>query len=266
MKKTLVTLGLIGLTFTATIRSEEAAPIALKVGLWEGIGIDTFSYELLQINQNGEHRVYTLGIHGGFQSYQLNGFDDSDISCNNSECTITMPKSIRNEFTHLIITPLTRDRYNVIEIITDKDQKHIFSRKYELQKQSGRSTPRQFIDKNKQRLQSIPSHSDEGINGLWTGVMTNTNSSSLISFDINPNTSSQLVRYINGTQFNFSLDFAPDDIETSGKLTTIETISSKSTNKIVMKQILPNALEGVIYSDNFMGSFKLYRVIAPKSD
>ncbi|MCL1065554.1 hypothetical protein L2735_01825 [Shewanella olleyana] len=266
MKKALIALGVICLTFTATIRSEEAAPLALKVGFWEGIGIDTFSYELLQINPNGKHRAYTLGIHGGFQSYQLNGFDNSDISCNNSECTITMPKPIRNEFTHLIITPLTKERYNVIEIVTDKDQKHIFSRKYELQKQSGRSTPRQFIAKNKQRLQSISSYDDKEINGFWTGVMTNTDSSSLISFDIDPNSSSQLVRYINGTQFNFSLDFAPGDIETLGKLTTIETISSESTTKIVMEQIVPNALEGVIYSDNFMGSFKLYRVKAPKSD
>lgn len=259
-----ISVFLLGL-LTFNTFSQETNLFQLKTGLLEGVSESSFSYKLVEFNDNGQHRMFNLNITSAFKKGEARSFSDSDINCSISECIINISNNSNLDGnTRLIITPYLNDYFKVIEIQTDKDGKAILSETYQLDKQKNQSTPRKFVDMYKGRIESLNSIDKTDIYGFWLGVLNIDDIAELISIEINPDSRSRFVRFVNGSNIINDTYFTPANITKVGDVINIQTEHPTFANKILLHQN-NSVLEGYMYSTHKgvtlqKGVFRLYRM------
>ena len=251
------------ISFTNVARSVE--PLAMKVGLFEGINESDFSYKLFEFNANGQHRMFTLNIISAFKKVKFRAFTDDDINCGIAECVINIiNESNPSSNTRLIMTPYLGDSFKVIEISTNLNGQAIYTETYQLDIQKKQSTAREFIDMYKDRMVSLKSISQHEFYGFWLGVLNIDGKPELISFEAHPDKSSHFIRFVNGQSFTNKTSFTPANVINAGSMIEIETDHATFANKLLIHKS-NSVLEGYMYSSHKgttlqKGMFRLYRI------
>lgn len=260
-KVLLLCMSLIALTTVA----QQVEPIVLKSGLWEGIVDSDFSYRLIEINDNGQHRLFNLKITSGFRWGDIKPFTNNDIKCSASECIITIANSTNfKKQTRIIIVPYLNDSFRVIEIATNELSQPITSDSYQLDKQQNKSTVIEFIDMYHQRLDSLLAMSRNNFYGLWLGVLTLDGKKELAVLEAYPDKTSYFVRFVNGASFVNKTSFSPEDINETADDLIITTKHKLFANKLLIHRSNIE-LAGYMYSTSNgithqRGVFRLYRL------
>lgn len=244
--------------------SQEVEPVHLPVGLWEGI--DQYQYKLLEINADGQHKLFKLNIASGFSKGTRLLFTDNDIKCNETECAITILKANQNnDIDRLLITPYLDTSFNVLEINADPLGKPVLTSTYQLDKQNNQSTPREFIQKYKKRIKALTAINNGDIYGFWIGVLMLDKKPELISLEIHPDKTSYFVRFINGGHSEIKASFEPEKMTILDSTIHVETNQLTFANKLIIHQLNKGMLSGYMYSvykghalEN--GQFSLFRL------
>jgi len=245
-KLRLITIPLICTLFSMSISAQPVKPLELKSGLWEGINSSLKQYNILELNEDGQHRFFHANMATAFRRTELFTFSDEQITCTNSECTINI--IIRNdEITRLIISPYLEESFKVLEINADAKGQAIFTQTYQLDKTKKHSIVRTFIKKYRSRIESLTGMQSDGIYGFWLGVLNLDDRFELVSLEMYPDKKSTLTRFINGQSSSYEVSFLPEDVMVVQGVTYIETDHSTFANKLI---IHPGngSLSGYMYS------------------
>lgn len=245
--------------------AQQAEPLQLKEGLFEGISESVFSYKLIEFNSNGKHRLFSFNITSAFEKAKFRPFTENDINCDISECIINIANQHNaNENTRLIITPFLYDSFKVIEISTNRYGQPIYTETYQLDKQNNQSTVREFIHMYKARMESLKSINRSEFYGFWIGVLNIDEKPELLTFEAHPENTSHFVRFINGSSITNRTSFMPADVTKAGDILKIETSHATFANKLLIHKS-DSVLEGYMYSAHKgttlqKGMFRLYRI------
>jgi hypothetical protein len=133
-----------------------AENLKLTPGLWQGIYKDNFEYNVLEIKENGEHRLIIANIASAFHRNKSIAFNDNDIKCNRINCTIKLisPNKEHLQFT-LILSRYLDNSFEVLEIYSNADDDFVMSKTYRLEKQESQSTVHTLIDKYLSRIDEL---------------------------------------------------------------------------------------------------------------
>ncbi len=248
---------------TYTVFANEIKNLELKPGLWEGIRQIDGVYKLIEINSNGQHRMFNLNIRSAFKKRQFRTFDNDDIDCTTSECVITITHP-NNDISRHIISPYIENSFKVLEVATNQLGKPVFSQTYQLDKQEKQSTVREFMQMYKKQIESLRSTDEDGINGFWLGILVINEKPELLAVEIHPNSTSHFVRFVNGQSFVNSTSFEPEDIEEIDDVIRIKTKHLTFANKLILHKG-KGMLRGYMYSTHKgvtieKGTFQLTRV------
>ena len=270
MKTLTVSFILLFLSLVSYSSEAESEPWNMGFGLWEGIN-DTAGtdYHLLQLQENGKHRLFISHFASGFHRNKILDFTDKDISCTTSECLISIEyiydttSNIR-----LIVTPYLDNYLNVLDMRIDNNGKPIITYAYRLEKNQGKSTVRQFIERYSTTIKSIDSSINEGHYGFWIGVAYTDDKKQLIVLNIKETGPSELVLMLNGDSWTNETSFDNGNIFIEGNLANISTSHDTFANQVILHQQSGNQMSGHYYS-YLKGQvlsptdFKLFRVIKP---
>ena len=92
-----------------------AENLKLTPGLWQGIYKNNFEYNVLEIKENGEHRLIIANIASAFHRNKSIAFNNNDIKCSRLNCTITLisPNKEHLQFT-LILSRFLDNSFEVL--------------------------------------------------------------------------------------------------------------------------------------------------------
>ena len=228
--------------------SAHCESLELTSGLWEGINERDFSYNLLQINEDGQHYMFKASIATGFKHISRTPFTDNDISCSNLHCKITLPVYKVNYVKHIILSPYLNTSFNVLESTMGNDNKLISSSIYQLDQQKHQSSVRDFMDKYKGSIQQLAKSATNDIYGLWVGIIRLNHKNELVSIEIYPDKPGRLLRFINGDKGVIQTNFNPEDILIENGKITINTTLSTFANTLLLTRPISNVIKGYAYS------------------
>jgi hypothetical protein len=241
-----------------------AQNLQLKPGLWEGIYKDHFDYNILEINENSEHRLIIAKIGSAFQSNEQISFTNDEIQCTNIHCTIKLvsPNKEHLKIT-LILSPYLEDSFEVLEIYSNTDSNLVISKTYRLEKQTGQSTVRTFMKKYSSKIKALSAIEKSGLYGFWVGLLNLDAKQELVSIEFYPDKKSHFARFINGDNGVISTSFMPNNITIKDNVLEITTNHPTFANKLLIHKN-NRELKGYMYSTHKgttleTGSFKLYR-------
>lgn len=243
-------------------------PFELETGLWEGISDQSgHNYYLLQVNkEEGKHELFIANVASAFQYIKKLPFSNSDISCRSFECTISINNPYdANVNIQMIIVPDSPDSLKILEISVDNEGLPIISRSYQLDKNNGKSTVREFIEHYRERIDSLNQNSNNDLYGFWIGVSEIRDKKQLVVMDVKDNEKSEFVLMINGNATTNDTYFYKNDISVFEGKTKIRTHHKTFANQIILHHMTKNMLYGHMYSYNNgvaleSAAFKLFRV------
>ena len=230
-----------------SVSAQSAKPLELKAGLWEGIDITTFHYNILELNADGHHRFLKASIVTAFKKGKTLNFTDEEIVCTSSECIINITKA-NNEITRLIISPYLETSFKVLEISADAVGRPIYTEMYQLDSTLERSTVRNFILKYRETIESLENIQSDGIYGFWLGILSKDHKPELITFEVHPDKKSHFTLFINGENFVNATSFLPEKLIINQDVIYIETEHPTFANKLIVNQLSRSQLSGYMYS------------------
>lgn len=243
--------------------------LQLKPGIWQGIYKDHFEYNVLEIKENGEHRLIIASIANAFYRNKSIAFSNNDIKCSRINCTIKLvsPNKEHLQFT-LILSPFLDNSFEVLEIYSNADDNFVMSKTYRLEEQQGQSTVRTFIGKYRSKIDELAAIEKTGLHGFWVGLLNLDGKQELASIEFHPNKKSYFNYFTNGTNDIISTSFMPQDIQEKERILEITTSHPLFANKLIIHKD-NRELKGYMYSNHKgttlqTGSFKLYRFERPE--
>jgi hypothetical protein len=259
--------------FTVTLLAFFAAPPAhaenlkLTPGLWQGIYKNNFEYNVLEIKENGEHRLIIANIASAFHRNKSIAFNNNDIKCSRLNCTITLisPNKEHLQFT-LILSRFLDNSFEVLEIYSNTEDNFVMSKTYRLEKQERQSTVHTFIDKYRSKIDKLATIEKSGLYGFWIGLLNLDGNQKLASIEFHPNKESYFNYFI--SDGIVSTTFMPQDIKEKDNVLEITTSNPLFANKLIIHKD-NRELKGYMYSNHKgttlqTGSFKLYRFERPE--
>jgi hypothetical protein len=259
--------------FTVTLLAFFAAPPAhaenlkLTPGLWQGIYKNNFEYNVLEIKENGEHRLIIANIASAFHRNKSIAFNNNDIKCSRLNCTITLisPNKEHLQFT-LILSRFLDNSFEVLEIYSNAEDDFVMSKTYRLEKQERQSTVHTFIDKYRSKIDKLATIEKSGLYGFWIGLLNLDGNQKLASIEFHPNKESYFNYFI--SDGIVSTTFMPQDIKEKDNVLEITTSNPLFANKLIIHKD-NRELKGYMYSNHKgttlqTGSFKLYRFERPE--
>lgn len=249
--------------------STEAESMQLSPGLWEGISSDNMTYQALEITGKGQHRFISAKLSNGFKNGIIYSFNDQQIKCSSSECTVDVTHPQRSdEYLRLILTPYLDDHFTVLHMHRDQNGKSVLTEHYRLSKQTKKSTVRRFLDARLQQLKSLKPVSERNMDGVWIGVMNSSDDAAdMVLLEFNSQQMSSITRYINGTDYTHVATFTPDDVTKRGDHFLIQaTHPIQDSNRELTLHLDGKGLIEGYWSDSlrgyisYAGSFRLYRL------
>lgn len=255
------TIILIAFCFSFEVCATEEHLLKLDTGLLEGVNEADFTYKLIEVNDTGKHRFFSLRIVSAFKKGRFREFTDKDITCTNVKCTISILEE--KEQIYLALYPVAGG-YKIVETYLNNAGKYILSHTYDVVPQKKKSTVREFVEKYKSSIDRLSSLKSYGIYGFWLGVLSFDDRRELISFEINENSKSHFVRFLNGENSSMNIDFYPENIIRKNDYIEITTENKVFANKLIIHDT-ESVLEGYFYSVHKgvtlqKGTFKLYRM------
>lgn len=222
--------------------------IELKPGVWEGVKSNGMEYIIIEIGDDGKHRLFKTKIATAFKKSQVQSFSEQQVICNVSECIINIVAN-NNEITRLILTPYLDTSYNVLEINADSEGKPILSRGYQVDAIEKQSSVRQFIEQYSNKLTVQNSTTTTGINGFWLGTVTLDNKPELITLEVNPDKKSHLLYFVNGSNSVVTTSFLPEQLSQIDNVIYVDTEHRLFANKLIINKQSENQLTGYFYSN-----------------
>jgi hypothetical protein len=246
-----------------------AQNLKLTPGVWQGIYKDHFEYNILEIKENGEHRLIIANIGSAFYRNKSIAFNNDDIQCSRINCTIKLvsPNKEHLQFT-LILSRYLENSFEVLEIYSNANDDFVMSKTYRLEKQEGQSTVHTFIDKYRSKIDELAVIEKSGLYGFWVGLLNLDGKQELVSIEFHPNKESYFNYFTNGTNDIISTTFMPEDIQEKQRILEITTSNALFANKLIIHKD-NRELRGYMYSNHKgttlqTGSFKLYRFEKPE--
>jgi len=244
-----------------------AENLKLTPGLWQGIYKNNFEYIVLEIKENGEHRLIIANIASAFHRNKSIAFNNNDIKCSRLNCTITLisPNKEHLQFT-LILSPFLDNSFEVLEIYSNAEDNFVMSKTYRLEKQERQSTVHTFIDKYRSKIDKLATIEKSGLYGFWIGLLNLDGNQKLASIEFHPNKESYFNYFI--SDGIVSTTFMPQDIKEKDNVLEITTSNPLFANKLIIHKD-NRELKGYMYSNHKgttlqTGSFKLYRFERPE--
>lgn len=257
---------LIGLTPFHT----KAEPMVLSPGLWEGISEEGMQYTLLQINENGEHFIFELHIPSGLKYVKRLSFGDEDVSCKENQCTINTKN--RDDLTRSITLSHYLDIGFTVLDSTYSDRKSLLSTTYRLIKQESISTPRKFVEKFGDLLNSEESANREGPFGLWVGLLNYLGRPELVLLQLYEDKQGSLTVFRKGETSVLTLgtQITPENISLQLPLIEITTSHPTFATHILLLAEGDSVLKGYAYATvkgiaADSGEFRLFNVTKYRS-
>ena len=254
------------LAFFAALPSH-ADNLKLTPGLWQGIYKNNFEYNVLEIKENGEHRLIIANIASAFHRNKSIAFNNNDIKCSRLNCTITLisPNKEHLQFT-LILSRFLDNSFEVLEIYSNAEDNFVMSKTYRLEKQERQSTVHTFIDKYRSKIDKLATIEKSGLYGFWIGLLNLDGNQKLASIEFHPNKESYFNYFI--SDGIVSTTFTPQDIKEKDNVLEITTSNPLFANKLIIHKD-NRELKGYMYSNHKgttlqTGSFKLYRFERPE--
>ncbi|TDF39166.1 hypothetical protein EYS14_06470 [Alteromonadaceae bacterium M269] len=221
--------------------------LELGYGMWEGIS--DYGYYLLVLSESGEHKLYNGHLASAFRKGQSHSFSNENISCGMSECTLEIKNNNDpNSSIRMIATPHLEDSLNVLEINVDNNNRAVLTQTYQLDKKTGKSTIREFVEKYKDRAISRVDEEREGLSGLWVGTIRIRERTQLVALDVRHNDKSEFVLFVNGSSITNETYFDESDISVTGNEIVISTSHATFANKLILHQTTCSTLSGHMYS------------------
>ena len=250
-----------------TAFAENTPNLPLGSGLWEGISeTNGANYYLLQLNDNGEHKLFITDLASAFRRVKQMPFANNDINCTSSECILSIPNpSQQNSNLRLIVTPNLNDSFNVLEMHIDDKNNPILSATYQLDKKNGKSTVREFIERYRERLIALDEKGSSELFGVWIGVADIRGKKQLVVLDHKLDGLSEFVLMINGTSMINKTHFNKSNVSLVDGVTRISTTNATFANQIILHQLTEDMLQGHLYSYHKgrvlePADFKLFRI------
>lgn len=244
-----------------------AENLKLTQGLWQGIYKNSFEYNVLEIKENGEHRLIIANIASAFHRNKSIAFNNNDIKCSRLNCTITLisPNKEHLQFT-LILSRFLDNSFEVLEIYSNAEDDFVMSKTYRLEKQELQSTVHTFIDKYRSKIDKLATIEKSGLYGFWIGLLNLDGNQKLASIEFHPNKESYFNYFI--SDGIVSTTFMPQDIKEKDNVLEITTSNPLFANKLIIHKD-NRELKGYMYSNHKgttlqTGSFKLYRFERPE--
>lgn len=241
----------------------------LPFGLWEGISSDKMSYQLLEISDKGQHRFISTSLSNGFKHGISYSFNDEQVKCSSSECTVdTVHPQRPDEHLRLILTPYLDDQFTVLQIPRDQNGKPFLTEHYRLNKQTKKSTVRRFLETRVQQLKELKPASEGEMDGVWIGVMNSwEGAADMVLLEFHSQQMSSITRYINGTDYTHVATFKPEDVSKRGEHFLIQATHpiQETHRELTLHRNGDSFIEGY-WSDSlrgytsYAGSFRLYRL------
>ena len=253
--------------FINTALAESANNFRIESGLWEGIsdahGAD---YYLLQINDDGDHKLIIGNIASAFRYTQLLSFDNNNIKCTPSECILSVINPADKDTNlRLVISPYLDSSLRVLQMSIDDKNKVILSSTYQLDKKSGKSTIREFVDAYRERIVNLENKYPGELFGIWIGIANIRDKKQLVILDYNFDSQSEFALMSNGKSGVVRTFFNKSDVLFDDGLAQISTSHATFANKIILHKLTKGMLQGHAYSyyegqaiESF--DFTLYRV------
>jgi len=249
--------------------STEVESMQLSSGLWEGISSDKITYHLLEISDKGQHRFISASLGGGFKHGTSYAFNEDQVKCSSSECSIDVVHPQRSdEHLRLILTPYLDDHFTVLHIHRDPNGKPVLTEHYRLNKQTKKSTVRRFLETRLHQLKQLKPASDGEMDGVWIGVMNSSDGAAdMVLLEFNSQQMSSITRYINGTDLTHVATFKPEDVSKRGEHFLIQATHpiQETHRELTLHRNGDNFIEGY-WSDSlrgyfsYAGSFRLYHL------
>ncbi len=244
-----------------------AENLKLTPGLWQGIYKNNFEYNVLEIKENGEHRLIIANIASAFHRNKSIAFNNNDIKCSRLNCTITLisPNKEHLQFT-LILSRFLDNSFEVLEIYSNTEDNFVMSKTYRLEKQERQSTVHTFIDKYRSKIDKLATIEKSVLYGFWIGLLNLDGNQKLASIEFHPNKESYFNYFI--SDGIVSTTFMPQDIKEKDNVLEITTSNPLFANKLIIHKD-NRELKGYMYSNHKgttlqTGSFKLYRFERPE--
>lgn len=244
-----------------------AENLKLTPGLWHGIYKNNFEYNVLEIKENGEHRLIIANIASAFHRNKSIAFNNNDIKCSRLNCTIKLisPNKEHLQFT-LILSRFLDNSFEVLEIYSNAEDNFVMSKTYRLEKQERQSTVHTFIDKYRSKIDKLATIEKSGLYGFWIGLLNLDGNQKLASIEFHPNKESYFNYFI--SDGIVSTTFMPQDIKEKDNVLEITTSNPLFANKLIIHKD-NRELKGYMYSNHKgttlqTGSFKLYRFERPE--
>lgn len=253
--------------FINTALAENADNFRIESGLWEGIS-DAYGadYHLLQMNDDGNHKLFIANIASAFRYIKVLSFTNKDIQCTPSECILSVINPADKETNLRIVMTQYLDRsLRVLQMSIDDQNKVILSSTYQLDKKSGESTIREFVDAYKDRIVNLENKYPEELFGIWIGIANIRDKKQLVVLDYKFDSQSEFSLLLNGKSEITRAFFNKSDVLFDDGLTQISTNHATFANQIILHKLTKGMLQGHAYSyhkgqalDSF--DFRLYRV------
>ena len=226
----------------------KAEPMALSPGLWEGISEEQMQFTLLQINENGEHFIFELHIPSGLNYVKRISFNDENVSCKENQCTINTSK--QDELTRSItLSPYLDMGFTVLDS-TYNNQKSLLSTSYRLIKQESTPTPRKFLQKFGDLLNSEESANREGPFGLWVGMLNYLDKPELVLLQLYRDKQGSLTVFGKGksSMLTLSTQFTPESISHQHPIIEITTSHPAFATHLFLMEESSAILKGYAYA------------------
>ncbi|WP_460478091.1 methionine sulfoxide reductase [Bowmanella dokdonensis] len=243
--------------------------IKITPGLYEGVVTSGFKYRLLEIKEDGQHRLFNMNMFNAFTSGQVFRFSDQDITCTRTECTIHILSAESGEITRLVLSPYLDDSFKVLEIFAEAEGDASISETYQLDFKKKQSTIRDFMGHYRDSIKTLAEEPQEGMYGFWIGVLQMDELKGLLTFEFHPDKKSHFTYFINGRGITNQTAFLPDKVNVKEGVVEIQTEHPTFANRLIVNQMHGDNLNGYFYSvykgkTLQTGTFTLVRVRLPK--
>ncbi|WP_448553628.1 hypothetical protein [Thalassotalea montiporae] len=242
-----------------------AKDVSLKPGLYEGISEHEFV--LLQLNENGNHKIFKMNIPSAFQHGKQRDFSEQNIHCDQLRCLITFDTEGTDYIDYLSLAPEYEDSSNVMVFEQTKSRagEPMVSRAYQLSYQKNRSTIREYWSKYRETIDKLLALPEQGIYGLWVGTIRKDDKVELLSLAVYPDQPSTLTKFFLGMGITNETSFEPQQLVKENGAYRIQTSHPSFANQLLLVPMYENALNGYAFHTAkthswIDGSFQLYRV------
>lgn len=245
--------------------AKDASELISQPGLWEGVDNKNKDFKLLKRNEDGKNFLYSIRMISGLREFQRIPFNDKDVQCSSSECSIDLPYDKRDRaFRRLILTPHTVSGFHVIELALDKNKKVITSTTYQLQPQKRQSSALQFLEEFHSRFEEFKKY-DNSDEGLWIGTALINNKYRLLTLELYRDKNSRLLEYFNGSNDVLVIEFKSENseffnnnikviIQDGGEL---KTLNLYNINNFKLEGYLLSTIDGELLRNVKIELFKL---------